>query len=66
MAKIRDDLEGVVYVRSGSEILMLAAGSEVPDDVTVGSHLLAAQAESVAPKRRGRPPKAASNAGDEG
>lgn len=66
MAKIREDLVGVVSVGG----LNLAAGDVVPDGVTVGGHVLAPvekpKAEPVpaddeggkpAPKRRGRPRK---------
>lgn len=41
MAKIRDDLDGVVYV--GGEFgtpVALAAGDDVPKGFTVGAHLL--------------------------
>ena len=68
MAKIREDLVGVVSVGG----LNLAAGDVVPDGVTVGGHVLAAEVkpepkaeiqpaddegEKPAPKRRGRPRK---------
>lgn len=67
MAKIREDLVGVVSVGG----LNLSAGDVVPDGVTVGDHVLAPQekpkaepvptnddgdeGEKPAPKRRGRP-----------
>ena len=68
MAKIREDLVGVVSVGG----LNLKAGDVVPDGVTVGDHVLAPQekpkaepvqtndgdeVEKPAPKRRGRPRK---------
>ncbi len=67
MAKIREDLAGVVSVGG----LNLKAGDVVPDGVTVGDHVLAKQekpkaeptnddgdeGEKPAPKRRGRPRK---------
>lgn len=65
MAKIREDLVGVVSVNG----LNLKAGDVVPDGVTVGGHVLAAEEKPVVedmpepadevekPKRRGRPRK---------
>ena len=66
MAKIREDLVGVVSVGG----LNLSAGDVVPDGVTVGDHVLAPvekpkaepvpvddEGEKPAPKRRGRPRK---------
>ena len=38
MAKIRDDLVGVVYLKDGRK---LAAGDTVPDGVELGEHVLA-------------------------
>lgn len=38
MAKIRDDLDGVVYLDDGRK---LAAGDTVPDGVELGEHVLA-------------------------
>lgn len=46
MAKIRDDLVGVVYVDVGVERVVLRAGDVIPADVTVGDHLLAVSTQS--------------------
>lgn len=46
MAKIRDDLDGVVRLLDGR---ILKAGDTVPDDVEVGEHVLA-----KAPAKSGR------------
>lgn len=48
MPKIRDDLEGVVYARTGAfgTPMALRAGDKVPDGVTVGKHLLAKKGQS--------------------
>ncbi|WGW12747.1 hypothetical protein LWF01_02950 [Saxibacter everestensis] len=46
MAKIREDLIGAVYV--GNHVLY--AGDEIPDEVTVGPHLV----ESAEPAKRRR------------
>lgn len=62
MAKIREDLDGVVYVRVGPEIVCLAAGDEIPGEAEVGEHLTA---DTPAPKKRGRPAKASDDAGDD-
>lgn len=50
MAKIREDLVGVVTVGE----YVLRAGDDVPGDVTVGDHVLQAEAEKpkAEPKRR--------------
>lgn len=48
MAKIRDDLQGVVSVDGRN----LKAGDTVPADVTVGDHVLAQEEEK--PKRQSR------------
>ncbi|AXQ62839.1 hypothetical protein SEA_ANGELIQUE_8 [Gordonia phage Angelique] len=40
MAKIRDDLEGVVWVEVDGQGVKLAAGDTVPRGVDVGAHLL--------------------------
>ena len=40
MAKIRDDLVGVVYIEVEGDRVMLRAGDDVPDGVSVGDHLL--------------------------
>lgn len=58
MAKIREDLIGVVSVGG----LSLSPGDEIPEGVTVGDHVLAEEAEPApehteAPKRRQRAPK---------
>ena len=48
--KIRDDLDGVVYVHlSGGGVACLTAGDTVPDGVTVGDHLIAKAAKPAAP-----------------
>ncbi|QHJ86345.1 hypothetical protein SEA_KUWABARA_8 [Gordonia phage Kuwabara] len=47
MAKIRDDLEGVVYV-SGQ---VLKAGDTIPDGVEVGDHLVAPVNKGGRPRR---------------
>lgn len=57
MAKIRDDLVGVVYLNDGRK---LAAGDTVPDDVEVGDHL----AETASPSRA-RTAKGAKGNGDD-
>lgn len=70
MAKIRDDLVGVVDAGNvtGDGRLSLRAGDEVPEGVVVGDHVLAQDApakpagdeqepEREQPKRRGRPRK---------
>ncbi|MCH5645158.1 hypothetical protein [Gordonia sp. ABSL49_1] len=41
MAKIRDDLEGVVWVDVDGTPVKLVAGDTVPDGVAVGVHVLA-------------------------
>lgn len=51
MAKIRDDLQGVV----SADGVNLSAGDEVPDGVTVGDHVLAAEKPvEDKPKRQSR------------
>ncbi|WP_280485360.1 hypothetical protein [Nocardia cyriacigeorgica] len=72
MAKVRADLEGVVYAfRENGETVVLSAGDDIPADIHLGSHLVdtgksesrpepkpePAEAVSDAPKRRGRPVK---------
>lgn len=57
MKKIRDDLDGVVYVRAGADVVTLRAGDDVPEGVDVADHLVAGD-EAPDPKRRGRPAKA--------
>ncbi|QMU19347.1 hypothetical protein [Gordonia rubripertincta] len=59
MAKIRDDLEGVVYVAN----VVLKAGDTIPDGVEVGDHLTAtAPAKSSGSSSKGgRPRRASSN-----
>lgn len=49
MAKIRDDLAGSVLVSNGA---FLHAGDEVPEGVTVGDHLIAAEAPKPRAKRQ--------------
>lgn len=62
MAKIREDLIGVVHAGE----YVLKAGETVPEGAVVGEHVLAPeetpepvdeQQEPEAPKRRGRTPK---------
>ena len=43
MAKVRDDLTGSVLVSNGT---FLHAGDEIPEGVTLGDHLIAAEAVS--------------------
>ena len=38
--KVRSDLEGVVWVRLGASPVMLQAGDEIPDGVSLGEHLV--------------------------
>lgn len=41
MSKIREDLEGIVAVTvSPGEVMVLTAGDEVPEGVTLGEHVL--------------------------
>lgn len=46
MAKIRDDLEGVVYLEIEGDRVMLRAGDTIPDGVEVGDHLVAVPSQS--------------------
>lgn len=59
MTAIRDDLDGVVYVDVAGTRVMLRAGDEVPDGVTVGDHLLDRSDDAVDdpadPLREGEP-----------
>lgn len=69
MAKIRADLEGVVYPMSTDGIpmgVMLAAGDTVPAGAVVGKHLLstAAATEPTAPPAE--PPAASGAAAEDG
>jgi hypothetical protein len=63
--KIRDDLEGVVHVRTLGGVVVLKAGDTVPDGVEVGDHLTgkaapAKESEDAGVKpRRGRPARPA-------
>jgi len=41
MAKIREDLDGVVWVDVDGTPVKLAAGDPVPDGIVVGAHVLA-------------------------
>lgn len=41
MAKIRTDLDGVVWVEVNGDRVALAAGDDVPDGIAVGDHLVA-------------------------
>lgn len=77
MSKIRKDFEGVIYVRSGADVVKLAAGDDVPEGVDVapehtdgGSEKVEAapESDSPAPKKRAtRSTKAAADdSGDEG
>ena len=66
--KIRDDLEGVVHVRTPGGVVVLSAGDTVPDGAEVGDHLTkSAPAEKdsdddagVKP-RRGRPARSSAD-----
>lgn len=54
MAKLRDDLVGVVYIDGKA----YGAGEDLPDGVSVSSSLTAPEAPAEAPARkRGRPRK---------
>jgi hypothetical protein len=60
--KIRDDLEGVVHVRTLGGVVVLAAGDTIPEGVEVGEHLTkpGEQKEGHEPsasKRRGVRPR---------
>ncbi|ORI13436.1 hypothetical protein [Rhodococcus sp. 1168] len=77
MAKIREDFEGVIYVRSGADVVKLAAGDDVPQGVDVapehtGGGPVKVESAPVsgdsAPKKRAtRSTKAAADdSGDEG
>ncbi|MDJ0010102.1 hypothetical protein [Gordonia alkanivorans] len=59
MAKIRDDLEGVVYVAN----VVLKAGDTIPDGVEVGDHLTATTTSksSGSSSKGGRTRRASSN-----
>lgn len=48
MSKIRDDLEGVIIIVTDAGPLVLRAGDEVPEGVTVGGHVLSDEGESDA------------------
>lgn len=63
MAKIRDDLDGVVlqYGEDG-ELHTLRAGDDVPDGVFVGDHLTAAP-DRDEPEPDGTPSKPRGNSG---
>lgn len=50
MTKLRDDLDGVVYIDGNA----YKAGDEVPDGATVAESLLA-PTHKPAPSKRGRP-----------
>lgn len=77
MAKIRKDFEGVIYVRSGADVVRLSAGDDVPEGAEVGAEHVDGGAEKAeakpdsetpAPKKRAtRSTKAAADdSGDEG
>ena len=56
--KIRDDLEGVVYVHTaGGGVACLKAGDTVPDGAEVGDHLTEKDSDGAGVKRgrRGTP-----------
>jgi len=60
--KIRDDLEGVVYVEVDSQRVELKAGDDIPEGVELGDHLLAKGGDGGAGhggRRRGPAAKAA-------
>lgn len=50
--KIRDDLEGVVYVHTaGGGVACLKAGDTVPDGAEVGDHLTEKDSDGAGVKR---------------
>jgi hypothetical protein len=53
--KIRDDLEGVVYVHTEGGVVVLKAGDTIPAGVEVGEHLTGKDDADAGVKRgRGR------------
>ncbi|MBF9523042.1 MULTISPECIES: hypothetical protein [Mycobacteroides] len=63
--KIRDDLEGVVYVHTEGGVVVLSAGDTVPDGASVGDHLTSEDKETDgAGSRRGRRGPARSGSDD--
>jgi hypothetical protein len=70
--KIRDDLEGVVYVQTEEGVVVLKGGDTIPSGVELGEHLTkkddAKKSESAeedadagSKPRRGRPARSGSN-----
>lgn len=47
--RIRQDLEGVVYVHAGGDVVCLAAGDVVPEGAVVGEHLVGEASETEEP-----------------
>lgn len=54
MAKIRDDFEGVTFVRTADGDVVLKAGDKIPKGVVVGDHLLAVKASAVESENTGQ------------
>ncbi|OHU23402.1 hypothetical protein BKG77_06980 [Mycobacteroides chelonae] len=53
--RIRRDLEGVVYVHAGGDVVCLAAGDVVPDGAVVGEHLVGEDSETEEPAEAPEP-----------
>lgn len=62
MAKIRDDLEGVVWFDVDGKKVKLAAGDTVPEGIEVGDHLLSGESSATRARRK---PAAAKDSDDE-
>lgn len=54
MAKIRPDLDGVVLVRVGADVVTLSGGDDIPAGVDVGDHLVDTGGDDAARSPRGR------------
>lgn len=65
MAKIRDDLFGVVHVHVKSGTIVLEAGDTVPRGAKVGKHLTEVEEEAT-PAGAQEVPDSDKEAGDEG
>ena len=52
MAKIRDDLEGVVWFDVDGQKVKIAAGDTVPDGIEVGDHLLSGESSATRARRK--------------
>lgn len=65
--KIRDDLEGVVHVRTAGGVVVLSSGDTVPEGAEVGDHLTSKSApakesdDAGVKPRRGRPARSAAD-----